>query len=264
MSKNILTIMKETLLIIDDQEDLLAFLTEILGNQYRIFTAIDAKRALKILEEQNIHLIISDVMMPGLNGFELCQMLKANIDYCHIPVILLTAKNSYHAKIEGLETGADAYIGKPFSPKLLQVQVVNLLKNRSKIREHAERAPLDHIQMNLTSKSDELFLQKLNNYIYENMENQHLGVEELADHMNMSRPTFYRKMKAISQMSPKDFIDRVRLRTAAKLIAENDYKIFQIANKVGYSSQSVFGKNFQKHFNLSPKAYIDSLKEKLG
>ncbi|QNL47961.1 response regulator [Olivibacter sp. SDN3] len=256
--------MKETLLIIDDQEDLLEFLTEILGSQYQVFAAIDANKALEILRNQIIHLIISDVMMPGLNGFELCQMLKANIDYCHIPVILLTAKNSYHAKIEGLETGADAYIGKPFSPKLLQVQVVNLLKNRSKIREHSERVPLDHFQMNLTSRSDEVFLQKLNDYICKNMDNQHLGVEELAEHMNMSRPTFYRKMKSISQLSPKDFVDRIRLNAAAKLIAENDYKIFQIANKVGYSSQSVFGKNFQKHFNLSPKAYIDYLKEKLG
>lgn len=255
--------MKQKLLIVDDQEDLLGFLTEILGGQYDVFTALHAKAALEVLDKQVIHLIISDVMMPGLNGFELCDMLKKHIDYCHIPIILLTAKNSYHAKIEGLETGADAYIGKPFSPKLLQVQVANLLQNRSKIREHVTSAPLEQFKMSSTSKSDEQFLQRLNSYIETNISNPQLGVEELADHMNMSRPTFYRKVKAISQLSPKDFIDRVRLNTAAKLIAENDYKIFQIARKVGYNSQSVFGKNFQKRFNQSPKAYIAFLKERL-
>lgn len=254
--------MKETLLIIDDQEELLEFLTEILSSQYQVLTAINANEGLEHLQKNVIHLIISDVMMPGLNGFELCQRLKTNIDYSHIPIILLTAKNSYHAKIEGLETGADAYIGKPFSPKLLHVQVANLLKNRSKVREHADRVPFEHFQMSLPSKSDERFLQKLYDYIYNNMSNPHLGVEELADHMNMSRPTFYRKMKAVSQLSPKDFIDRVRLNTAAKLIVENDYKIFQVAQKVGYSSHSVFGKNFQKRFHQSPKDYITSLRQK--
>jgi len=255
--------MKQTLLIIDDQEDLLGFLTEILGGQYEVFTALHASAALEILDKQVIHLIISDVMMPGLNGFELCDMLKKDVDYCHIPIILLTAKNSYHAKIEGLETGADAYIGKPFSPKLLQVQVANLLQNRSKIREHVVSAPLEQFKMSSTSKSDEQFLQKLNRYIEKNISNPQLGVELLADYMNMSRPTFYRKVKAISKLSPKDLIDSVRLHTAAKLIAERDYKIFQVAQKVGYSSQSVFGKNFQRFFNQSPKAYMALLKEKL-
>jgi len=256
--------MNPTLLIIDDQEDLLGFLTEILGSQYTVFTALNATEALVVLKKEVIHLIISDVMMPGLNGFELCEQLKTTVDYCHIPIILLTAKKSYHAKIEGLETGADAYIGKPFSPKLLQVQVANLLKNRSKVREHAESAPLEQFKLRSTSKSDEQFLQKLNDYIHKNMSDPQLGVEELAGYMNMSRPTFYRKVKSISQLSPKDFIDHVRLNTAAKLIAENDYKIFQVARKVGYNSQSVFGKNFQKRFNQSPKAYIAFLKEKLA
>ncbi len=254
--------MKEQLLLVDDQEDLLDFLNEILGSHYVVFCAKSAEEAFKILRSEIIHLVISDVMMPGLNGFEFCKMLKTDVEYCHIPVVLLTAKNSSQAKIEGLETGADVYIGKPFSPRILQVQIMSLLQNRSKIREHAEHAPYDHVQMDLHSKSDEAFLRRLNEYIRMNISDQHLGVEELADYMNMSRPTFYRKMKAISRLSPKDFIDRVRLNVAAKLIAENDYKIFQVANKVGYSSQSVFGKNFQKRFNLSPKAYVDSLKTK--
>src|SRR5690606_25773672 len=109
--------------------DILHFLDEILADRYRVITALNADEALKVLQDDVVQLIISDVMMPGMDGFALCDLLKRNVDYCHIPIILLTAKNSFRSKIEGLEIGADAYIGKPFSPELLLVQVSNLLKN---------------------------------------------------------------------------------------------------------------------------------------
>lgn len=254
--------MKESLLIIDDQEDLLEFLAEILGADYRILKALNAGEALVHLENELVDLVISDIMMPGLSGLELCQQLKSTIEYCHIPIILLTAKKSDRDKLEGLETGADAYIGKPFSHKLLQVQVANLLKNRSKIKEHEAHMPLEDNFVNLKTKSDEAFIQQLSQYIHENMGKKNLSVDDLADHVNMSRATFYRKLKSISKLSPKDFIDRIRLKKAAALIAENDNKFFQVASKVGFGSQSSFGRNFQKHFNLSPKKYLDNLKDK--
>ncbi|MFT3902187.1 MAG: response regulator [Niabella sp.] len=254
--------MRPSLLIIDDEEDLLEFLCEILSGEYQVFKASDAEKGLQLLKDELIDLIISDIMMPGADGLELCNQLKSDMAYCHIPVILLTAKKSDNDKLEGLETGADAYISKPFSPKLLQVQVANLLKNRSKIKEHAAQIPLEDNFLNLKSKSDERFVNEVSTFICNNLEKKNLGVDDLAEHMNMSRPTFYRKMKSVCKLSPKDFIDRIRLKKAAELIAENQSKFFQIAHKVGFTSQSVFGKNFQKHFNLSPKKYLDHLKEK--
>jgi len=255
--------MKETLLIIDDQEDILHFLDEILSETYEVRTALNATDALQVLQTEVIHLIISDVMMPGMDGFALCDLLKKNIDYCHIPVILLTAKNSFRSKIEGLEIGADAYIGKPFSPELLLVQVANLLKNRSKIREHAANAPFDHLHLPVQSKSDEQFLDKLYKHIHDHMRDTNLNIDLLADYMGMSRPTFYRRVKAVTNLSPKELVDQARVKKAAELIAENDLKIFQVANKVGYTSQSVFGQNFQKYFKHSPREYMALLKAKL-
>lgn len=255
--------MKETLLIIDDQEDILHFLDEILADRYRVITALNADEALKVLQDDVVQLIISDVMMPGMDGFALCDLLKRNVDYCHIPIILLTAKNSFRSKIEGLEIGADAYIGKPFSPELLLVQVSNLLKNRDKVREHAANAPFDHLHLQVQSKSDEQFLEKLNSCIHEHIRDPNLSVDLLADYMGMSRPTFYRRVKAVANLSPKELVDQVRLKKAAELIAENDLKIFQVANKVGYNSQTVFGQNFQKYFKRSPKEYVAMLKGKL-
>lgn len=254
--------MKTSLLIIDDEEDLLNFLSEILCTDYNIFKAPNAEEAVKVLNTQLVDLIISDIMMPGASGLQLCYQLKSDIAYCHIPIILLTAKKSDNDRLKGLEIGADAYISKPFSPKLLQAQVANLLQNRSKIKEHAAQMPLEENFLGLRSKSDEAFINELSAFIYANLGKKDLGVDDLAEYMYMSRPTFYRKMKSVSDLSPKDFIDRIRLKKAAELIAENQGKIFQIASKVGFTSQSVFGRNFQKHFNLSPKKFLDHLKGK--
>ena len=255
--------MKVTLLIIDDQEDILNFLNEILAEAYEVLTALNAEEALQVLQTDVVHLIISDVMMPGMDGFALCDLLKKNVDYCHIPIIMLTAKNSFRSKIEGLEIGADAYIGKPFSPELLLVQVSNLLKNRDKIREHSVNTPFYHLHLPVQSKSDEQFLEKLYKHIHEHLRDTGLNIDLLADYMGMSRPTFYRRVKAVTNLSPKELVDQVRVKRAAELIAENDLKIFQVANKVGYNSQSVFGQNFQKYFKRSPREYMELLKAKL-
>ncbi|HTG56239.1 MAG TPA: response regulator [Niabella sp.] len=254
--------MKPSILIIDDEEELLGFLCEILQDTYVIHKASNAEAGLAILNAHQPDLIISDIMMPGLNGLELCKLLKDDASLYHIPVILLTARKSDNDKLEGLETGADAYMCKPFSPRMLQVQVNNLIKNRTKIRDHVVKRPLDESLYTLGSKSDESFLREVSQYIVLNIDNKNLGVDDLADHMNMSRPTFYRRMKSASKLSPKDFIDRIRVKKAAELIAENESKFFQIADKVGFNSQSVFGRNFQKHFQSSPKKFLDHLKSK--
>src|SRR5678809_260485 len=217
--------MNPVILLVDDNEEILEFLSTDLGDRYKIITALNGEDALEILNKETVHLVISDVMMPGIDGFQLCREIKTNIDYSHIPVILLTAKNSLQSKIEGLEHGADAYIEKPFSFFYLYVQISNLLINRNKIKEHFANSPLAHIKSMAYSKADEEFLEELNNVIYSNIENADLDVEQLAKKMNMSRPTFYRKIKVVSDLTPNELINLARLKKAAELLAEGNYKI---------------------------------------
>jgi CheY-like chemotaxis protein/AraC-like DNA-binding protein len=254
--------MKDSILIIDDNEEILDFLSDVLSETYQLQLAANGETALAILEEQLIHLIVSDIMMPGIDGFQLCHTIKSNIEFCHIPVILLTAKNTYKAHIEGLEVGADAYIQKPFSPELLQLQIANLLRNRLKIKDHFASSPFEDVRVMAHSKADEQFLKKLDDYIRKQLKDPDMDVDKLADHMNMSRPTFYRKIKSLSSLSPKELIDITRLKKAAELIAQNEYNLAEITHMIGYSSQSVFGKNFQRHFNLTPMEYFNSLPKK--
>ncbi|QPH40371.1 response regulator transcription factor [Pedobacter endophyticus] len=254
--------MSDLILIVDDNEDILDFLSEIFCEKYEVLTAEDGKQALTMLSENVIDLIISDIMMPEIDGFEFCKEVKSNIDYCHIPLILLTSKNTYQAKIDGLEVGADAYVQKPFSPDFLMLQAANLLKNRVKIRAHFASAPFEDTRVMAHSKSDELFLKKLDEYVQQHIDDLNLDIDQLAYHMNMSRPTFYRKVKAISKISPKELVNIARLKKAVRLIAENQYKLFEIAQMVGYSSQSIFGKNFQKHYGMTPIEYAAQLKSR--
>jgi DNA-binding response OmpR family regulator len=252
--------MKPTILVVDDNEEILEFISDDLCEKYDVIKALDGHYALKALKTECIQLVISDIMMPNMDGFELCKNIKSNFEHSHIPVILLTAKNTLQSKIEGLELGADAYIEKPFSPEHLQVQVANLISNRSKIKEYFASSPLVHIKSIAYSKADEHFLEKLNNGILRNITNIDLDVEQLADIMNMSRPTLYRKIKSISNLTPHELINIARLKKAAELLAESGYKIYEVSEMVGYSSQTHFGRNFFKQFGMSPSEYASKQK----
>jgi DNA-binding response OmpR family regulator len=248
--------MKPVILLVDDNEEILDFLSEDLSEKYTVLKALNGKEALDLLLQEPVHLLISDIMMPVMDGYQLCKNIKSNFEYSHIPVILLTAKNTLQSKIEGLELGADAYIEKPFSPEHLQVQIANLLSNRNKIREYFASSPLVHINTMAYSKADEQFLEKLNEAIYQNIENIDLSVDQLADLMNMSRATLYRKIKAISDLTPNELINVTRLKKAAELLAEQDYKVYEVAEMTGFGSQTNFGRSFSKQFGISPTEYI--------
>ncbi|GEP97145.1 response regulator transcription factor [Chitinophaga cymbidii] len=247
------------ILIVDDNEDILEFLSQVLGDTYTLHLAGNGEIAQKILDAEIVDLIISDIMMPGIDGFELCQLIKSNVEYCHIPVVLLTVKNTYQSHIEGLEVGADLYIQKPFSAELLQLQIANLLENRAKIKTHFASSPFEDVRVMAHSKTDEAFLNKLDEYIRKNISDPNLHIDQLAEHMNMSRPTLYRKIKSLSTLSPKELINITRLKKATRLIAQNEFTMSEITRMVGYSSQSLFNKNFQRYFNVSPGEYINSL-----
>lgn len=252
--------MLPVLLIVDDEEDMLELLESILESRYQVKKASHGEEALSIISEETVHLIISDVMMPEMDGFELCKKVKSGVEYSHIPVILLTAKNTIQAKVEGLELGADAYIEKPFSKEYLLAQIHSLLTNRAMIREYFSSSPLVHIKSIAHTKADEKFLIQLNSSIHEHMEDLDLDVEKLARIMNMSRITLYRKIKAVSDMTPLELINITRLKKAAELLANADHKIYEVADMVGYSSQSNFARNFLKQFKMTPTDYMQSKK----
>lgn len=250
--------MLPAILLVDDEEEILEFLERILKDKYTIFKAGNGKDALKILSVESIQLIVSDVMMPEMDGFELCKLIKSNFEHSHIPVILLTAKNTIQSKVEGLELGADAYIEKPFSKEHLQAQIASLIANRSMIREYFASSPLIHIKSIAHSKADERFLEMLNETIVKHIEDVDLDVEKLARILNMSRITLYRKIKAISNFTPIELINITRLKKAAELLAEGDHKIYEIADMVGFSSQSNLARNFHKQFNMTPTDYMQA------
>ncbi len=249
--------MKPTLLLIDDNEEILEFLVEELQENYHLLKALNGSAALQLLTEETVQLVVSDVLMPEMDGFELCSRLKTEVEFSHIPIILLTAKNTLQSKIQGLELGADAYIEKPFSPAHLKAQILNLLTNRNKIKDYFASSPLVHIKSMAYSRADETFLETLNESIEKNMFDTALDVEMLAREMAMSRATFYRKVKAISNLSPNELIHITRLKKAAELLAEGSHKIYEIIEIVGYNSQSNFTRGFQKQFGMTPSEYVN-------
>lgn len=251
--------MKPEILIVDDEEEILDFLERILKDKYHVLRSENAKDAFIILNEEAVQLIISDVMMPEMDGFEFCKVIKSNIDYSHIPVILLTARNTIQSKVKGLELGADAYIEKPFSKEHLFAQIASLLANRNMVREYFSSSPLVHVKSMAHTKSDERFLEKLNETISDRIEDTNLDVEKLATMMYMSRVTLYRKIKAISKLSPLELINIIRLKKAAQLLADGEHKIYEISTIVGFSSQSNFARKFLKQFKMTPTEYMNSL-----
>ena len=253
---------KPTILLVDDNGEILDFIASNLIDEYDVVKCFNGIEALDYLKENTVQLIVSDVMMPEMDGFELCKLIKSDVEMSHLPFILLTAKDTLQSKLEGLELGADAYIEKPFSPKHLKMQIANLLANRDKIKEYFANSPFAHVKSIAHTKEDEKFLEKLNNIILEHLQEQELDVERLAKYLNMSRPTFYRKIKAISDLTPNELINLTKLKKAAELLANGSNTISSIAEVVGYSSVRIFVRNFQKQFSITPAEYMQSDKIK--
>ena len=257
----ILSTQKSTVLLADDNQDILDFIADDLENTFHIVKTLNGLQALEYVKNNQVDVVVSDIMMPVMNGYELCTELKQNVTFSHIPFIMLTAKNSIQSKIEGLEYGADAYIEKPFSPSFLQAQISSLIKNREKIREHFINVIESPVSSSKLNNSDQKFLDKIHGFILDNIANQNLCVDMLADEMNMSRPTLYRKIKSITDIPPNEIINIIRLTKAKQLLVEGELKIYEISNCIGYSTPSHFTRNFQKHFGVSPKDYLDQKKK---
>lgn len=249
---------KTQILVVEDNLELLNFMSKELGKEYKIFKADNGEEALKVIHNQTIHIVISDITMPIMDGIELCDRIKSNIETSHIPVILLTALSAVQTRIRGLESGADAYISKPFSMDFILAQIDNLLSNRRHVMEYYASSPLSHLKTIAHNKTDEDFIKKLDEIIGKNMTDTNLSVESLADILHMSRSTLYRKIKDISNLSPNELINNARLKKAAELLLSGKHKVYEISEIVGYKSQSSFSRNFQKSFTMSPSEFISN------
>jgi len=246
------------ILVAEDNEELADFIFSELSETYNVILTKNGDEAWKMINKHEVQLVVSDVMMPVKKGIELCREIKDTDKTSHIPVILLTAKSALNARIEGLESGADAYITKPFSMDYLLVQISNLIQNRRIILGHYSSSPLAHLKSLATSGTEKTFLTKLDKVIEDNLKDYELSVDKIADLMNMSRSTLYRSIKEISQLSPNELINLSRLKKAAHLIKTTNMKIYEVAEMVGYKSQTSFGRNFQKHFGMTPTEFEKS------
>ncbi|WP_258227954.1 two-component regulator propeller domain-containing protein [Aestuariibaculum sp. M13] len=250
------------ILLAEDNRDVSSFLFDELSENYNVIVVRNGNEAWRLLQKHQVSLIISDVMMPIKNGIELCELVKQTEETRHIPFILLTAKSALNAKIEGLDSGADAYITKPFSIQHLLVQISNLIKNRRIILEHYSNSPLAHLKSLNNSNIDKAFINKLDKIIEENLEDPSLNVDKLSKYMNMSRSTLYRSISEMSDLSPNELINVSRLKRAAHLIKTTNFKLYEVADKVGFKSQTSFGRSFLKNFGMTPSEFEKSNRSK--
>jgi len=254
---------KPTILVVEDNPDMLLFISNTLEPNYKIHKAKDGVKGLKSALKVVPDLIISDVMMPNMDGIEFCDAIKKHEITSHIPVILLTAKGSMDHRIEGLEVGADAYIPKPFDIRHLEVRIQTLLDQREKLKNKfsSGEIKLDSQKIGI-NKMEKDFLERLEAVVEENLSNSDFGVEDLGDAMGYSKMQLYRKLKSMRGLSANEFIREYRIKKAAVYLRETDMKIFEILYEVGISNHSYFTKCFKQYFEQSPREYIEMYRGK--
>jgi signal transduction histidine kinase/ligand-binding sensor domain-containing protein/DNA-binding response OmpR family regulator len=248
---------KSTILIVEDSEDVRIYLNDILKEEYNLILSDNGEKGITECLENLPDLIISDIMMPIMDGIEFCKIVKSDWKTSHIPVILLTAKASSESKIEGLETGADDYITKPFSFKELSIRIKNLLIQRRHLREKYSSDVIFKPENVTPNKADQEFLQNAVGVVEKNISNSDFDSEEFANQIFLSRSQLHRKIQSISGQSTGEFIRTIRLKKAAGLILENKFSITQIALEVGFNSPSHFTKAFKQMFECLPSEFID-------
>lgn len=248
---------KYSILVIEDHTDLLQSIQNLLSERFVVYTATNGTDGVNIAQTQNPQLIVSDIMMPGMNGFEVCKTIKQEISTSHIPVVLLSAKISDEDKLEGFHVSADAYITKPFNFQLLEAQLISLIQNRSLIVKKFKSTPLTQdIQISLTSM-DEKVLNQAIEVVKKNLENPEFNLQTFTVEMNMSNSMLYRKLKSLTNLSPNEFIRNIRLKAACQLLLEQKGNISEIAYKVGFNDAKYFSKCFKKEFDMTPMEYIE-------
>lgn len=247
-----------TVLVVEDDLSLLDFFGQnLMQESYRVLKAVNGAEALEILKDNEIDLILSDVMMPEIDGLEMCRRIKNNPDYSHIPIVLLTAKTTSEAEIAGIQHGADAYISKPFKWKHVMAVIRNLLRSRARLKEKFASHPFIQVDTLTDNAGDKKLLEKITAIIEERITDPKLSVEELSRELAMSRSSLHKKLKSVSGKVPNEFIRLVRLKHAAKLLLQNEYTISEIGYMSGFNSHSYFSKCFYKQFKITPSEFLE-------
>lgn len=246
---------RETVLIVEDNAELRDYMASLLDDEYVVFKAPDGVEALACARKVLPSLIISDLMMPNMDGMELTAQIKSDERTSHIPVILLTAKSGQESRIDGLKTGADDYLTKPFSVEELTVRVKNLIELRKKLAGRYKERIRVHVTSSEEMSLDDKFLMKAKEIVEANMEDALFSVEKMAEEINLSRTQLLRKLKALTGLAPNDFIRDLRLQKAAEMIRQKADTITQIGYAVGFNDQSYFSKSFKKEFGETPTEY---------
>ena len=247
------------ILIVEDNMELLMLMKQILKPYYRIYTARNGKEALDVIQKRSLDLIVSDVMMPEMDGIELTQAVKADANYSHLPVILLTAKTQEEDKEEALKTGADEYLTKPFRMGDLRIRIDNIIENRKRIQQ-------DYIQKNLEEETeqtekeptpDELFLRRAKECVYKHLSDADYDRDAFAADMGASTSTLYNKLRSLTGMNVSTFIRDIRMKEAYKLAKGNpDMRVSDLAYQVGFHDPKYFSSCFKKYYGVLPKEFM--------
>ena len=250
---------KTRILIVEDNLSLLKFLCDnISGSTYTPTGARDGNEAIEMLGKQDYDIIISDIAMPNMDGFELLRKVRSDNMLCHIPFILLSAESSIESKIEGLEKGADAYIEKPFSITHLYAVIENLISSRRLLQKKFSTEPLEKYNTSGMSEYDTEWLKKLDSLIHAGMNDEGFSIDRLADQLHMSRSYLQRKLRGLINMSTNDYIKLIKLKKAAELLSEGHYRINEVCYIVGFNNPSYFSNCFHKQFGVLPKDFATS------
>lgn len=246
-----------TLLVVDDNKDLTDYLATALKDRFKtIWVAADGEEALRLCRKKRPHIVVSDIQMPCMNGYELCKQIKEDLEISHIPVILLTARNDEESQLYGYKNGADAYVTKPFEVSMLYAIICSQLHNRERMRtRYTDIGPLPPPEEGTFSSADEEFLNRLNQIITEHLDNEQLGIPFICDKIGISRASLYNKLKALTDMGANDYITQIRMERAIWLILHTELSVNDIADKTGFSTARYFSTVFKQHTGCSPTQY---------
>ncbi|MBB4037284.1 signal transduction histidine kinase/ligand-binding sensor domain-containing protein/DNA-binding response OmpR family regulator [Dysgonomonas hofstadii] len=252
---------KPSLLIIEDDLDVRNYLVDNFRPSANVLAVADGEEGLKLIKENKIDLVITDLMLPGIDGLKVCKSIKQNIRTSHIPVIMLTAKTNQQDQIEGLSVGADDYVYKPFNISILKMKVHNMIKSRARTLEHYSNSLDVDPQMITFNEMDKEFLEKAKSIVEQNLDNIDFSVDDFCAQMAMSRSNLHLKMKAITGESTIEFIKKIRFSHACNLLKEGRYSIAEISVMVGFNTPSYFTSSFKKYFGILPTEYVKDIKK---
>ncbi|MBQ8773870.1 MAG: response regulator, partial [Muribaculaceae bacterium] len=246
---------KLSILIVEDNSELLKFLSDIFAVDYSVYTAVNGKAALDILLNTPIDIVLSDIMMPEMDGNTLCLNIKNNISTSHIPVVLLTAKSDETTMKQGFESGADAYIQKPFDPDVLLLQIKNILKTRQLQRDSMRKSQGRDVDVTSLSSYDKEFIDTINEIVDKHIDDSDFSVTDITQIMGISRTLLHVKMKGLFNISAGDYIRKKRFAKACELLKKG-YKISEAAYMAGFADPNYFSKSFKKEYNMTPTEYL--------